>query len=93
MLPALEPLLGEESTDALGQLVQCLAGAEIARFVLAQTGDATWAELHPNGLAGFLKKAQVPAVLILHISLEQVDHLLDVVEVPGKSGGFDSFKP
>src|SRR5690606_8122714 len=80
-VPTHEPLLGAESTDALGQLVQCLAGAQVACFVLVQAGNSNGAELNPNGLAGLLKEAQVPAVLILHIALEQRDHLLDPIEV------------
>ncbi|RAM74028.1 hypothetical protein GT37_01635 [Pseudomonas putida] len=35
MLPTLESLLGKESTDTLGQLIQCLAGTQIASFIFA----------------------------------------------------------
>lgn len=81
VFPTLESLLGEESTDAFGQLVQRLAGAQIARFTLVQAGNAKGAALNPNGLAGFLKKAQLPAALILRITIEQRDHLRDPIEI------------
>lgn len=70
VLPTLESLLGEKRSDALGQLVQRLTDAQIARFTLVQAGYAKGAALNPNGLAGFLKKAQLPAALILRITIE-----------------------
>lgn len=81
VLPTLESLLGKESTNGLGQLVQCLAGAQVACFILAQAGNAKGTAFYPNGLAGFLEQAQVPVVLIRHIALEQRDHLHDPIEV------------
>ncbi|MNG10597.1 hypothetical protein D3C84_940760 [compost metagenome] len=57
VFPTLESLLGEESSDALGQLIQRLADAQIACSTLVQAGNAKGTALNPNGLAGFLKKA------------------------------------
>ncbi len=42
----------------------------------------------PNVLASLPKRLQVLAVAVLNAVIEQVDHLLDVSEVPGEVGLF-----
>ncbi|MCY1307092.1 hypothetical protein D9M70_569940 [compost metagenome] len=66
---------------------------QVGRTPLIQAGWAITVTLQPDVLASLPKRSQVLAVAVLNTIIEQVDHLLDVVEIPGKPGRLDSLIP
>ncbi len=63
---------------------------EPIRAPLVQADRTIWITLKPYVLTGLPERLQVFAIAVLHPIIEQVNHLLDVCEVAGEPGLFDT---